>query len=696
MAQPMILSVEQHQKLSFTQTSLCTTQENNDIIHPFSQSPCEFQEMTSDKDFARGLSKNITWIKFTLNNNTNDAIYRWMSIGFSRLEHIHVWSSDMIEPIKIGAYYPINQREIENGQPTIKVNLKPNESKTYIIAFKSQTFIDTSIDIWTPENYLLGLGVINFYESIALGGLLLSAVFSFFIFFIIKDKSFIYFGLAIIGSFFYAFQQSGLMFNYFWPTNLPYYTPLLSICSGASMIFFTLFINHVIKNFSSEFSWIVRVITIITSINVFAILYGIVFDYQVGVKIWTPGIFLLLITGTIALFWAWTKGSKAAGLIVLSFFFVLILEGIKLGFIFGGFQFSHIQSMLGSWATILTTPLILLGIAFQTQELRQKLIESETLIATKSKFIQIINHEIRSPLNRIINMSQSISQKPIKNQITHQCQHILAIIDDALKNQTIFIVNKNINLNPVLWQSFIKQVTYNISYTIKNVYQFNHNNFEIIDKTSLNRLLIDEYRLLQVIDNLVENASKYCIKSEIKIVFEVIDHKNNIVELIIHIIDTGEGIHEQEQHVVFEPFIRGTKHTSSDIKGNGMGLAIVRQLLDQMNIFNAHETSVFTNKINLKSSKKGSHFTVHLYTYLHQQTHAIALDESKKNSDLLSDNDRHHLLTMVKEGDISEIINWANTINDKNPNMLEFSDMIKACAIRADFNGLTNLLINKK
>ena len=80
----------------------------------------------------------------------------------------------------------------------------------------------------------------------------------------------------------------------------------------------------------------------------------------------------------------------------------------------------------------------------------------------------------------------------------------------------------------MLWQSFIKQVTYNISYTIKNVYQFNHNNFEIIDKTSLNRLLIDEYRLLQVIDNLVENASKYCIKSEIKIVFEVIDHKNNI------------------------------------------------------------------------------------------------------------------------------------------------------------------------
>lgn len=98
------------------------------------------------------------------------------------------------------------------------------------------------------------------------------------------------------------------------------------------------------------------------------------------------------------------------------------------------------------------------------------------------------------------------------------------------------------------------------------------------------RLFLDNLRLRQIIFNFINNALKFTFKGFVKLTLntENIDTENKTLDLHISIIDSGEGIHENEQKIIFELYVQRKGQNTSKYKGTGLGLSISKELIELM------------------------------------------------------------------------------------------------------------------
>ena len=92
--------------------------------------------------------------------------------------------------------------------------------------------------------------------------------------------------------------------------------------------------------------------------------------------------------------------------------------------------------------------------------------------------------------------------------------------------------------------------------------------------------MIDQLRVHRILANLVSNALKYTNKGEVRVEVDYIDTSPGSV-LEIHIIDTGIGIEEKFQQLIFSPMMR-VRNKDNESEGAGLGLSIVREFVDDL------------------------------------------------------------------------------------------------------------------
>ena len=95
----------------------------------------------------------------------------------------------------------------------------------------------------------------------------------------------------------------------------------------------------------------------------------------------------------------------------------------------------------------------------------------------------------------------------------------------------------------------------------------------------MNQVLCDSARIQQVLDNLIVNAIKYSDNNkQVKLIIEELESKFQF-----NVIDNGFGIPEKDLGRVFERFYRVDKARSRDAGGSGLGLSIVKHIIDRHN-----------------------------------------------------------------------------------------------------------------
>jgi len=228
----------------------------------------------------------------------------------------------------------------------------------------------------------------------------------------------------------------------------------------------------------------------------------------------------------------------------------------------------------------------------------------------KSEFLANMSHEIRTPMNAILGFSEILQEKIGTNPeyqnyfdgIINSGKNLLKLIDDILDLSKIEagkleIIYEIVNLKTLIFD--IKNI-FELKAKRKNV------NFEIfIDSQLPDELILDETRLRQVMFNLLGNAIKFTEKGQIKIVAKIAERKihTGFINLQLEIHDTGIGIPENQQSIIFEPFRQQEGQSSRKYGGTGLGLSITKRLVEMMN----GEISV-VSKLN-----KGSVFTIYLH-----------------------------------------------------------------------------------
>ncbi len=218
--------------------------------------------------------------------------------------------------------------------------------------------------------------------------------------------------------------------------------------------------------------------------------------------------------------------------------------------------------------------------------------QAETANNLKSEFLANMSHEIRTPMNAIIGFS-GILQKQLENKkhrdfidkIMKSGKNLLVLINDILDFSKIEagqlkIQKEAANLNDVFNE--IPLVFSEISAQKQlpvHVY---------IDSKLPESLIIDVYRVRQILLNLVSNALKFTEKGSVLInvtakdTFEIYESLKKI-DLIIEVVDTGIGISEDQLNVIFDSFRQVEGQSTKKYGGTGLGLTITRHLVELMN-----------------------------------------------------------------------------------------------------------------
>ncbi len=219
----------------------------------------------------------------------------------------------------------------------------------------------------------------------------------------------------------------------------------------------------------------------------------------------------------------------------------------------------------------------------QIEEERDKALEANEL---KSRFLAIVSHELKTPLNAIMGLAEMI-ELGIYGEVVPKQQTILNEIIGSAEGMEQLVVD-------LLTQAQLDS----------NTFVLRPSNFEtakLIDRTHTlltplaqqkgltlqlhldaqcpPEMVGDFNRINQIITNLVNNAIKYTDEGFVKLAISFSPENN----WIITISDTGRGISEEEQATVFQPFHQVQSPHSREAGGIGLGLSIVQQIIALMN-----------------------------------------------------------------------------------------------------------------
>jgi PAS domain S-box-containing protein len=244
------------------------------------------------------------------------------------------------------------------------------------------------------------------------------------------------------------------------------------------------------------------------------------------------------------------------------------------------------------------------------KKLNQTLTETNAELAhatrLKDEFLASMSHELRTPLNAILGLSEGLldevyatltdKQKTIITTIHNSGKHLLELINDIL--DLAKIESGNIELHP----NFVSVKTLCDSSCTFIRQQAKVKNIQVSIEVACNQkqIWVDERRIIQVLINLLSNAVKFTPNDgQIRL---IVDIDTVTQEICFCVQDTGIGIDSKDIDKLFQPFIQIDSSLSRNYSGTGLGLALVRKIIEMHN-----------GRVAVKSQVgKGSCFTVKL------------------------------------------------------------------------------------
>jgi PAS domain S-box-containing protein len=213
---------------------------------------------------------------------------------------------------------------------------------------------------------------------------------------------------------------------------------------------------------------------------------------------------------------------------------------------------------------------------------------AEAASMAKSEFLANMSHEIRTPMNAILGFSELLwkemtdqKHKDYLKTITSSGQTLLSLIDDILDLSKIEAGKMEIKYQPISPYSIFDDIKGIFSQKMK---QKGLDFIMEIDPNLPDELLLDEIRLRQILFNLVGNAVKFTHKGYIKLSVHKSFTRNDQskLKLIFTVEDTGIGIPEDQQALIFDAFRQQDNQDAFQYGGTGLGLSITRRLVEIM------------------------------------------------------------------------------------------------------------------
>jgi signal transduction histidine kinase/CheY-like chemotaxis protein len=210
--------------------------------------------------------------------------------------------------------------------------------------------------------------------------------------------------------------------------------------------------------------------------------------------------------------------------------------------------------------------------------------DAEKASKSRSEFLSTVSHELRTPLHAINGITHLLlEEKPKKSQLNYLTSlqfsgnYLLTFINEILEINRIessTVEAENINFN-------LKLLLGNIQKSLKELAHNNNNRYLLeIDDSIPDNLIGDPTKLSQIFMNLINNALKFTKNGEVKVIAKLNSVNKESASIYFEVLDNGIGIAEDKLETVFDSFSQGSIEINRKYGGTGLGLNIVKKLID--------------------------------------------------------------------------------------------------------------------
>lgn len=229
--------------------------------------------------------------------------------------------------------------------------------------------------------------------------------------------------------------------------------------------------------------------------------------------------------------------------------------------------------------------------------------KTKKLLTSREQLISTVSHDLKTPLSTIVGYTELLGNSDLDTKqlyftknIKSSSDYISQLVQDLLDFTQIEAGKITIEKIPFSLYDIINEVGNSIQsvYTQKQI--------ELIIEINPNlkkRIIGDPFRMRQILSNIIGNAFKFTEKGFIKIRAKIHSETNTIIILIE---DSGIGIEEKNQQLIFEEFTQADENIEKKYGGTGLGLTISKKM-----------TAILGGELSLKSELgKGSIFQLQI------------------------------------------------------------------------------------
>jgi signal transduction histidine kinase/CheY-like chemotaxis protein len=565
--------------------------------------------------FNAGYSSDTYVLRFQLDKQCIQRIAKdsrnlswWLEIPFSHLDYVTLYSPVNkttstkelhYQAILQGDRLPFSERLIENSGIIFPLHLSDYkdlvEDPVFFLKIQSQDSIQVPLFLRTPEAHSSHSPTITLLQGIYFGILLVIIFYNLFIYFSVKDKTYLYY-IAYISSFFIVqLSMLGAAQRYLWPESpewanraIPFFF-MITFAAGTQFVRSLLHTKEHLPVLDRTLFKVVCLFLCILPLTTFVHYRTIIYLAVLGAFIF---FLLLLYTGVMSV----TKKVRSAYFFLVAWITFLITGTVYAMMIIDLLPinaFTLYAYQVGSAIEVILLSLALADRINTIQAEKTKLEEENTQVLEqaneqlelshqlKDSFMTTVSHEIRTPLNGLVGITELLKDTPLNTQQQNYVE-LLTNSGNTLSNL----------INDVLDFSKIEAGQLNLEAISFSCLELSDEVITVFGGTALNKglklscfvspnvpqkLFGDPTRIKQILFNLVGNAIKFTDTGYVKVYLGWDNHR-----LLIRVRDSGIGITEDQRKRLFISYSQADPSTTRKYGGTGLGLVICKRLSELM------------------------------------------------------------------------------------------------------------------